>query len=275
MKACTHAIFSNGWAALFLVALVAGSAGAAPAQIFDQSHAGLDGVLKRYVADGRVNYGGLKEAPQALEAYLDSVAAVPEAQFGAWTQSQQLAFLINLYNAATLKLILDHYPVQSIKDIGNILKGPWDRPVVRVWGKTLTLNQIEHDILRKRYDEPRLHMVLVCAAKGCPRLRGEAYTAERLNEQLDEQARQYLASPAGLAIDRVGKIVYFSSIFKWYGQDFVGKYTPSAGFTGLGKTERAVANFAGAYVTAADRDFLAAGEYAVKYLEYDWSLNGK
>ncbi|MFZ1986839.1 MAG: DUF547 domain-containing protein [Desulfatitalea sp.] len=266
-------IIANCRVALLLAAVIAASAAAA--QAFDLTHAGLDGVLKRYVSDGHVNYGGLKAAPQALEDYLNGVASVPEAQFNAWNDSQRLAFLINLYNAATLKLIVDRNPVKSIKDIGNLFKGPWDQPVVRLLGKTLTLNQLEHDILRKQYNEPRIHMVLVCAAKGCPRLRGEAYTAERLDEQFDDQSRQYLSSPAGLAIDRARKVVYFSSIFKWYGQDFVGKYSPSAGFTGLDETERAVANFAGAYVAPADRDFLAAGGYAFKYLEYDWSLNGK
>jgi hypothetical protein len=96
-----------------------------------------------------------ESCPQALESYLDGLSAVQEAQFNAWTESQQLAFLINLYNAATLKLIADHYPVKSIKDIGNLFKGPRDQPVVRLWGKTITSDQLEHDILRKQYNEPK------------------------------------------------------------------------------------------------------------------------
>ena len=245
------------------------------AQAFDQTYESYDKVLKTTVTDGRVNYSGLKSAPKALESYLDSAAGVPEEQFNSWTESQRLAFLINLYNAATLKLIIDHYPVKSIKDIGSFFKGPWDQPAVRLFGKTITLNHLEHGILRKQYSEPRIHMVLVCAAKGCPALRNEAYHSEKLDEQLNDQSRRYLLSPAGLSIDREKKVVYFSSIFKWYGEDFIAKYSPNAGFTGLDKTERAVANFCSAYLTSADSEFLSAGGYSVKYLDYDWSLNEK
>lgn len=116
---------------------MASSAGSVSAQAFDQTYETYNKVLKTYVADGRVNYSGLKNAPKALASYLDSAAGVPEEQFNSWTESQRLAFLINLYNAATLKLIVDHYPVKSIKDIGSFFKGPWDQPVVRLFDKTV------------------------------------------------------------------------------------------------------------------------------------------
>lgn len=176
---------------------------------------------------------------------------------------------------ATLKLIVDHYPVKSIKDIGSLFKGPWDQPVVRLYGKTITLNHLEHNILRKRYSEPRIHMALVCAAKSCPQLRSEAYTTKKLDEQLNDQSRQYLVSPAGLNVNRKKKVAYFASIFKWYGEGFVANYSPTTGFAGLDKTKRAVANFRSAYLISADRDFLATGGCLVKYLDYDWSLNEK
>jgi hypothetical protein len=222
-----------------------------------------------------VDYRGLKGDDAALERYLDGLAGVSEATFNGWAASERLAFLINLYNAATLKLVVDHYPVKRIKDIGSIFKGPWDQPVVRLLGQTITLNNLEHDIIRKAHDEPRIHMALVCAAKSCPTLRSEAYVADKLDVQLDDQSRRFLASPAGLRIDRDGRAVYFTSIFKWYGQDFIGRFTPATGFSGLGKTERAVAHFCGGYLSAADGDYLKAGGYAVKYLDYDWALNAK
>ena len=247
----------------------------ADAARFDHTHAGYDLLLKRFVTDGRVDYKGLKADPSALDAYLDSAAGVSEAEFNAWTELDQLAFLINLYNAATLKLILDHYPVDSIKDIGSFLKGPWSRPVVRLFGGTITLDNLEHDIIRKRYDEPRIHVALVCAAKGCPPLRSEAYTASALDAQLEDQTRRFLESPIGLRIDRGGNTVYFSSIFKWYGEDFVAGFSPKSGFAGLGKTERAVAHFCSGYLSAPDGDYLKAGGYSVKYLDYDWSLNDR
>jgi hypothetical protein len=262
-------------AAFLPASVLAASAGVGSSQAFDQTYEIYDKVLKTYVADGRVNYSGLKNTPKALASYLNSAAGVPEEQLNSWTEPRRLAFLINLYNAATLKLIIDHYPVKSIKDIGNFFKGPWDQPAVTLFGKTITLNHLEHGILRKQYSEPRIHMALVCAAKGCPPLRSEAYLAEKLEDQLSDQSRRYLLSPAGLGIDRGEKTVYFSSIFKWYGEDFIAMYSPTSGFTGLDKTERAVANFCCAFLVPADRDFLSAGGYSVKYLDYDWSLNGK
>ncbi len=220
------------------------------AQEFDPSHSVFDGVVKAHVANGTVDYRGLHAAPQALDQYLNALAAVPETQFRTWTEPRQIAFLANLYNAATLKLILDHYPLKSIKDIGSIFKGPWDQPVVRLFGKTITLNNLEHDILRKNYHEPRLHMALVCAAKGCPPLRSEAYVGERLDEQLDDQSRNYLTRPAGLVIDREKGAASISSIFKWYGDDF-----PS------------VPDF----IEKHSGQSLAG--LNIRHLKYDWSLN--
>ena len=245
------------------------------AQEFDHAHADYDALLRKHVENGRVDYRALKKSPQALKGYLDSLAEVSERQFKQWSEARQLAFYFNLYNAATLKLIVDHYPVDSIKDIGGWFKGPWDQEVVRLFGETITLDNLEHDIIREEYDEPRLHMALVCAAKGCPNLRSEAYVGEKLDEQLDDQVRRFLASPKGMRVDRRRDRVHVSSIFKWYGEDFVGKYTPRTGFNGLDKTERAVANFCAQYTSKANQAYLKAGDYKIKYLDYDWSLNGK
>jgi hypothetical protein len=207
-------------------------------------------VLKKFVQDGRVDYRGLKADPFSLTQYLLLSGQVSESEFKSWNEKRQLAFLINLYNASTLQLILDHYPIGSIKEIGNVFKGPWDQPIVPLFGKTITLNELEHGIIRKQYREPRVHMALVCAAKGCPPLRGEAYTAEKLDDQLVDQSRAFLASPAGLAIDREKGIVSISSIFKWYGSDF-----PSVpGF--IEKHSHQDLN-----------------GLKIRYLDYDWSLN--
>ena len=248
--------------------------GFAAAAGFDQSYSAYDGLLKKYVTQqGRVDYAGLKADPGALDRFLGSAAEVPRKQFDTWTESRQLAFLINLYNAATLKLIVDHYPVDSIKDIGGFFRSPWNIAFIKLFGSTVTLNHLEHGILRKRYREPRIHMALVCAAKGCPPLRNEAYTAEKLDRQLDDQSSRYLASASGLRIDRRENVVYLSSIFKWYGDDFRDVYTPAQGFDGLNKTERAVANFCSRHLSTADAGFLEKGGYDIKYLDYDWSLN--
>lgn len=229
----------------------------------------FDPLFRQYVENGRVDYRALQANRLPLTRALAATAAVTESQFNTWDKNRQLAFLINLYNAATLELIVDHYPVKSIKDIGNWLKGPWDKPVVPMFGpepsergpanagqrpkgvaKKITLNELEHEIIRKQYPDPRIHMALVCAAKGCPPLRNEAYTAEKLDEQLDDQSRIYLASPAGLAIDRPKGEARISSIFKWYGGDF-----PSV--------PEFIEQHSGQSLNG----------LKIKYIDYDWSLN--
>jgi hypothetical protein len=275
MIACIHLIPAYRLTALLMVMAVIIPGGAAAAQPFDHTYAGYESVLKSYVADGRVSYGDLKKFPEKLTSFLNSAAQVPEEHLRSWPAAEQLAFLINLYNASTLQLIIDHYPVKSIKDIGGFFKGPWSLKIVRLFGDTITLDNLEHGIIRKRYNEPRIHMALVCAARSCPPLRSEAYVAGKLDNQLNDQSRRFLSSPAGLVIDPPAKMVYFSSIFKWYGKDFVGRFSPKDGFKGLDETERAVANFVGAYTAPAQQAFLSAGGYSIRYIDYDWSLNSK
>lgn len=273
MKASAY-IFSYLRFSLFLMALALfGSAGLAHAQEFDHGHELYDEIVRAHVKDGAVDYKALKADPKMLDQYLAGLAAVSEERFESWDESQRLAFLFNLYNAATLKLILDHYPIKSIKDIGGDSDGPWDRPIVKLFDKAITLNALEHEILRKQYKEPRLHLALVCAAKGCPSLRSEAYIAKRLKEQLEDQAKLFMEKSSNFRIDRDKKTVYFSAIFNWYGKDFQANYSPTKGFTGLNETERAVANFCARFIPEEDRKYLEAGGYSVEYLDYDWSLN--
>jgi len=246
---------------------------AAPAAAFDQSHALYAKVLKAYVHDGKVDYGALSRKPGYLDIYLKTLADVPRGEFKGWPKTEQLAFLLNLYNAATLRLIISHYPLKSIKDIGHFWQGPWDLPVVHLFGGTITLNDLEHGIIRKDYAEPRVHMALVCASKGCPPLRDEPYAGARLDAQLDGQARAFLSNPEKFRIDRKDGVVYLSSIFKWYGQDFIPRYLPASGFGAGSAKERASLNFISRYLSPADRAYLAKGGYKVDYLDYDWSLN--
>lgn len=228
---------------------------------FDQSHALLSQVLKTYVHDARVDYAALKAHPQELNRYLNEVAAVRRSHFDHWTQKQQIAFLINAYNAYTLKLIIDHYPIKSIKDIGHFWRGPWDQPVVHLFGKTITLDTIEQDMLRKDYREPRIHFALVCASIGCPPLRSEAYVAARLDKQLNDQAKRFLANRSKNRVDAADHTVYLSPIFKWYGEDFK-------------KKSGSVLAFLKPYWPKKERIELESGRFEVRYTDYNWSLNG-
>jgi hypothetical protein len=229
---------------------------------FDQSHALFDRVLAQYVHDARVDYAALKAQPQELNQYLGHVAAVTKAEFSNWTEKQQIAFLLNAYNGYTLRLILDHYPVKSIKDIGGLLSGPWDQPVVKLFGGVMTLNFLEHKVLRKDYAEPRIHFALVCAAKGCPPLRSEPYVATRLDKQLDDQAKQFLASTAKNRVEPEAHVVYLSPIFKWYAGDFE-------------KRAGSVLAALKPYWPDDEAPALASGRFKIRYTDYDWSLNDR
>jgi len=230
----------------------------AAAAEFDQSHTLFDAVLKQYVKNARVDYAGLKAHPQDLNRYLDQVAAVHKAEFKKWTEPQQIAFLSNAYNAYTLRLIIDHYPLKSVKEIGSFINGPWDQPAVKLFGETITLNTLEHKILRVDYAEPRLHFVLVCAAKGCPPLRSEAYVGARLEEQLLDQAKQFLATREKNRVEIAERTVFLSPIFKWYGGDFEKK---------SGSVLVALKPYWPTKPAAGYEDF------KIRYTNYDWSLN--
>lgn len=240
-------------------ALLASRASAAE---FDQPHALFDVVLKQYVKNARVDYEGLKAHPQDLNRYLDQVAGVSKTDFKKWSEPQQIAFLSNAYNAYTLRLIIDHYPLKSIKDIGSIFNGPWDQPVVKLFGETITLNTLEHKILRIDYSEPRIHFALVCAAKGCPPLRNEAYVGARLEEQLVDQAKAFLAESTKNRIAAFERVVYLSPIFKWYGRDFEKKSGSVLAALKPYWPEEAPAG-------------LAKGDFKIRYTDYDWTLNAQ
>ena len=227
---------------------------------FDQTHAAFDRLLRQHVHDGWVNYTTLQADPKPLNAYLDSLAAVPEKEFTRWPEKQRLAFLINLYNATTLKLIVDNYPVKSIKKIGGFLSGPWKQKVVHLFGKLTTLGEVEHGIIRKQYPDPRAHFALVCAAKGCPPLRAQAYVASQLDEQLDDQGRIFLGQRQKNRVEAGARRIYLSPIFKWFSEDFE-------------KKSGSVLKFVEPFLPEKDRGVLASGRLKIKYTDYDWSLN--
>lgn len=229
-------------------------------------------VLKEYVdSSGRVDYEKLKNNRQKLDKFNAAIGFVSPNTYESWTDKEKIAFLINAYNSLTLEAIVDNYPTKSIRDI----PGVWDRRKFRVVGQEMTLNDIEHQILRKEFNEPRIHMALVCASIGCPKLRTEPYTGEKLNAQLDEQTRVFLSIPDNFRIDRDSKRVYVSSILKWFGEDFEKSYGKKENFENLNGKETAFLNFISRYLSPAEGEYLTQGGYKVSYLDYDWSLNAK
>jgi Protein of unknown function, DUF547 len=234
----------------------------ASAQIYDPTHAALTEVLTAHVASGQVDYAAIKADPAKLVSYLDGLAGIPETTFQGWSKPDQIAFLINLYNATTIKLIIDNYPVASIKKLGSLFRGPWKQSVVRVFGETKTLDNIEHDILRPKYNEPRIHFALVCAAKSCPPLRSEAYVGDRLEQQFLDQGRVFLATPSKNDFDLSRKVMTISKIFDWFEKDFIA---------GSGSVEK----FLLPYLDPKIAEAVGAGGFSIAYTAYDWSLNDK
>jgi len=251
----------------------------APAFSYDQ----YASALEQYVDDqGMVDYAALKKNRAELDRFIGSMGALNRESYERWDEQAQIAFWCNAYNAITLKRIIDHYPIEkgswlnALRFPANSIRqisGVWDSLKTPVLGKEMTLDAIEHEVLRRQFEEPRIHMVLVCAAMGCPPLRREPYVGDRLAEQLDEQSKQFLSNPKKFRIDQGEDVVYLSPIFDWFGEDFKSGYTPKSGFGNLGDKERAVLDFASGYVSEREKDYLEAGEYSIEYLEYDWSLN--
>lgn len=190
------------------------------AEGFDLTHARFGRVLAAVVKNSAVDYAKLKADPVELDAYLKEIAAVPPAEFARWPEADRLALLLNLYNAQTLRLIIDHYPLKSIRDIGTLPGAAWRGLIVRQGGQVMTLGHLENKVIRAEYREPRIHFALVCAAVGCPPLRAEPYTGARLGIQLDDQARMFLATPSKNRFDPATGVLHLSRIFKWYEEDF-------------------------------------------------------
>ena len=188
-------------------------------------HSPWDRWLKQHIRRGddginRIAYAAITPAAHAeLQNYINALQQTDIASYG---RTQQFAYWVNLYNAATVALILAHYPVESIRNInispGFFSRGPWDAKLLQVAGEALSLNDIEHRILRPIWRDPRIHYAVNCASIGCPNLAASAYRAERMPEMLDQAAREFINHPRGVRVE-AGKL-HLSSIYDWYGGDF-------------------------------------------------------
>jgi hypothetical protein len=260
------------------LALIAGAAPALAQPAFDHGHAAWTALLKKHVLPLRggqasqVRYAGFAQDRAALKAYLDSLSAVSEAAFSGFGKPQQMALLINAYNAFTVELILTRWPkLASIKDIGSFLQSPWKPKWVPLLGGKVSLDDIEHQMLRQRgrYDDPRVHFAVNCASIGCPALREEAFSADRLEAQLDEQAQRFMSDRSRNRYDAARGKLEVSRIFDWFGEDF------GLGHRGITSLTAFFARYADQLADApADRALIRAQKAEVGFLDYDWKLNG-
>jgi hypothetical protein len=239
-------------------------------------------ALKINVDDvGMVNYKKLKSEPEKLLAFITELRNLDRKDFDKWSDNEKMAFWLNAYNALTLKAIIDNYPIKSSffrsriypKNSIRQISGVWDKINFKVMGQNLTLGHIEHKILRVKFDNPGIHIAMVCVAIGCPPLRNEPYTGEKLQEQLDDQTRRFLANFDKFKIKRTDNRIYLSPIFKWFASDFIKKYSPQKGIGRHNKEKSAVLNFIASYLDNSQKDYVLAGKFRIKYLKYDWSLN--
>lgn len=219
-------------------------------------HSAFDALLQRFVdAGGLVDYQGLSREQAALDGYLSGIAAAPFAELG---RDEKLALLINAYNAFTLKLILDNYPVASIRDIPS--KKQWDDKRWVIAGQTYSLNQIEHEQIRPKFIEPRIHFALVCAAVGCPTLRPEAYAGSRINEQLEEQTKAIHASERWFGFEPGDASVRLTQLYNWYGGDF-------------SQVAGSPLEYAARYSPALKQSLSSGNVPKIDWIDYDWALN--
>jgi Protein of unknown function, DUF547 len=255
---------------VLLFALLCGHAAYAQ---FDHNHAVWDTLVKKHVKwlpdnkQSRVDYAAFKAERAELKKVLEAMSAVPKAEFDAWSAPQRMAFLINAYNAYTVELILTQYPnLKSIKELGTVFQSPWKKKFYMLLGEDRYLDWIEHEQLRPLYNDPRVHGAVNCASIGCPALRNEAFTATKLDAQLDDGMLRFMSDRTRNRIQD-GKLEV-SSIFKWFREDW------EKGHKGYTKLEDVFAKYAAQLSdNPADQAKLRAKTVPVSFLEYDWSLN--
>lgn len=241
------------------------------ANTFEHGHPQWTALLARHVTwvnpgfASQVDYQGLQQDQAELERYLAVLSSVPRQHYDHWNRDQRLAFLINAYNAFTLKLVIDHYPLDSIKEIGGLFDSPWSQAFIPLLGQTLSLNQIEHSMIRAPgvFDEPRIHFAVNCASIGCPALRPEAFVAEKLDAQLQDSQRRFLSDRSRNRFDAAGSHFRVSRIFDWYADDFARQ---------SGSLHAYLQKQATLLATTEELE-QAQNTSTVAFLDYDWSLN--
>jgi len=234
---------------------------------FDHSYSDWDQFLERHVKNGLVDYSVIERSPAEFEKIVRELEGVTIKEYEGWSSPQRMAFWINAYNVGAIKHIVDNYPLKksfglsalryptnSIQQITDV----WNKPVLNLLGKKVSLNHIENEVLRKDFGDPRIHFAIVCASIGCPVLMEEAYNAEKLDIQLNDQIKEFVNTPSKFRYDADKNTLYLSPIFKWFGEDFEKKggvisflkdYAPQDIASKLSNTTR------------------------IEWQDYDWSLN--
>lgn len=238
-------------------------------------HSTWNEMLKRNVVPtsnahaSKVNYKNFKADEKKLDGYLESLSAVKKTEYDVWPEKEKLAFLINAYNAFTVKLILTKYPdLQSIKDLGSLFSSPWKKKFFKLLGEDFYLDRIEHEVIRKEFKEPRVHFGVNCASIGCPMLFNEAFTAAKVDALLEQGLKSFLSDSSRNTYDVKSKTLQISKIFDWYKEDF------EKGYLGFSSVADVMAKYAELLTNdSAGQKAIRAKTVPIKYLNYDWNLN--
>lgn len=264
----------HGPAAVFLLLVLLPASAYAAESTFDHTHAVWDSLLAEYVSwteggyGSVVRYAQIKDDPR-LSEYLDALSTATRDEFQSWSEHRRLAFLLNAYNAFTVALVASRYPVESIKDIGG-WSSPWSYDFIPLFGQEVSLDHIEHELIRGTGDYPgygefRIHFAVNCASIGCPALRPEAYTFDQLEHQLQDAERRFLTDRSRNRFIPADQTLVVSRIFDWYSEDF------ERTFGTLDKYFRS--RFELLTPEATDRVDLSEQELSIRYGVYDWALN--
>ena len=238
-------------------------------------------VLRTYVDEnGLVDYAALKENREALDRFIIGVSRLDMTTYRLWSQRQQEAFWINVYNALLLKVATDFYPIvpeapnpeypsDSIRQLGDV----FTKASIEILGGAITPDNIQKKILRDSFRDPRVHVAIVCGAISCPPLRQEPYRGNTLDKQLKDQLDRVTKNPRYFSIDKDNHRVNLSEIFQWYGDEYVELYGTSEAPVRRRPGESAVLNYISSALSSEDRTFLQQDKYGVVYLPYNWALN--
>ncbi|MCA1563510.1 MAG: DUF547 domain-containing protein [Acidobacteria bacterium] len=261
-----------GWS----IVLVASVATPGWAKDFDHAYTTYAAILRQHVRPPRVDYAALKGNRAALDEVVAQFASRAASHEPRWSREQRMALWINAYNSFTLRAIVDHYPIQS----GWFTLWPWNsiRQIEGVWtelkwqaaGRAVTLDDIEHRILRPLFKDARIHFAVNCASISCPPLAAKPYRPETLDAQLNDAARAYLASAEGVRVD--GETLRVSGIFNWYGEDFIHQFAPLAAGA-RGAKERAILGVIVKHGPRAAAQLARSGRAIISFNDYNWTLN--
>ncbi len=250
------------------------------AYAFDHEYKNYSDVLSKHVRNGLVDYASLQKDRSGIDLFVKEIGMVTNQEYLAWSRDQQLAYWINAYNGWFLQIVIDRYPIQGGRLVGVFypqnsvqrIPGIWDKIKTQAAGQLVSLNDIEHKMLRRLFNEPRIHFSIVCASIGCPLLRSEPFRATSLQSRLDQAARDFMNNPAKVHWNESNKQLELSKIFDWFTDDF-DSAADDQWRKSYSKKQAGSVAFASRYLPDKVAQTLKSTRAKIVYLDYDWTLN--